>query len=1378
MLQLYSNLDDFVCQFKEGNDLLKSQFLEVKQNLEQLLDLPQKFKQVEYEVQTLKREVADLKCSPAKSQEYAKPPPFFGALERNVYFTGRTKELENLVERFFGVSDNMPESCGLIGRKANVHGICGLGGCGKSSLAFEYAWHNLERYPGGVYVVNGESDNSMRASFQKLFALFVNDLQPNHIDESKQFDQLMTVCLSWLGNVKDRWLLIVDNMDQQELSHYAWTLFLGQWKANSSGDILVTSRRNARSLCEDLDLSSDRCFELNPFALGESVEFLKKRTGLPFCREEQNQEEKELALELDGLPLALEQAAAHIKALKCPIISYLQQYRSQKWSLLNAKSVKPLTEIYSKERLAVQTTWLLNFSSIENDEKDQELGKAASFFMKMAAYLCPDSIPLEVINSGSPEIKNEYLKKRLKMPIGDKQIVDLLVRLSLFKQNLDGTLSIHRLVQETLRGCCDSEGVTHMVLSSATRILHRAFLDCKDGPYSLNPHTQMKWKDEACKNGVPFSSLLTDHSRHLEAKRWKNLSLNAFSLCWYLLEDSCLKPPFFCEETSRLFCEAAYYCYSLRMERLGNRLHQLALEVICAVEDPVSYDRDDLMKITRIPMPFVESSFLSMCLGYFPLNKELCDKTFDLHFVETPHEKLERAAKAIMSEAKDAFIRGDFHASANLYTEIVKMSGFGDNIRGNFDRIRSHFVHLGEILCSRGIAHIKMENLDIAVNDFNAATCVDIQHYRAYYWKTYALCKLVQSGKTEFTSRAQAAVAILHLMFANSKSGDIEKLRIKFPGLFVGAQYTCVSHVSQLKKLETLSVDSNSFFVIILAGGCYDLRKLVVFGGRYCFVGLPGTSVLLNCISGVCLSQGSFLFENIEFVTNQLCDSKTLESLTLTGRHRTNTSELASEAEKTPIAAIEANNVKSLVIAQCQIKGLPRYSGIVINNTQLSDEQRSVVVRSSQIKFCSGPGLQINDNTPFCHISIQCNNLHSNLYGVVIDSPSHFNLEKNYISGNNLSGVVVVGASEGKLKGNTLYDNGKHGIFLNKTNAVLEGNVCLKNLGWGVLCCGESNLDCKENVLEDNLFGGLRTLLNGKGKVSIQRCEFRGNNGPAVFPTAENELSRLELDWKQSILYSRKNELLYLSFFLEGTLPNCGSIGEFNSPVQMENKVSDVCDLHFHIVSDFCSSCSMTLQEDSEMVECSRCRIARYCSDKCSESATAVHYPVCQAILEANKYVNSVKEFCTLSSTSLYVQDNDQNSSDVFLCVIASLSLAPGLGPRNNYGDPDTFSCQVSLVACRQRNLWTWIGNPIVHRFVLTHGVHIPDRVADVKAACVLASFDHESEVTVYTHRIFPLEKVPNALNLVDETLRSFKELLTSDFEAPKVENEEVLTLS
>ena len=163
VLELSTNLDEFVCQYREQKDRLETEFLEVKQSFEQFLELPQKFEQMEHELETLKQEVADRSGNSVKRQESVKPPTFFGALDRNKYFTGRKKELESL-EKAFGDVDTEPDVRGVAGRKASVRGICGLGGCGKSSLAFEYAWRNMERYPGGVFVVNGESDDLMRAS--------------------------------------------------------------------------------------------------------------------------------------------------------------------------------------------------------------------------------------------------------------------------------------------------------------------------------------------------------------------------------------------------------------------------------------------------------------------------------------------------------------------------------------------------------------------------------------------------------------------------------------------------------------------------------------------------------------------------------------------------------------------------------------------------------------------------------------------------------------------------------------------------------------------------------------------------------------------------------------------------------------------------------------------------------------------------------------------------------------------------------------------------------------------------------------------------------------------------------------------------------------
>ena len=305
MLQLSCNLDHFVCQYKEQSDLLKSQLCEVQQNLQQ------KVEQVEHKVETLEQKFEDLSCRLVRRQESVNPPSFFGALDRNEYFTGRKKELESLDKAFEEVNTK-GAGLGCGKRKAKVHGICGLGGCGKSSLAFEYAWRNLERYSGGVYVINGESDELLRSSVQGIHGQFVYKSQPNRHEEAKQFDQLMTETLSWLGSLRHKWLLLVDNMDQKKLSSYTRKMFLGQWKNKTLGDILVTSRRSPQALCEDLDLRPENCLELDAFSVDESIEFLKKRTGLASAFDSQEEGVKELAQELDGLPLALEQAAAYV----------------------------------------------------------------------------------------------------------------------------------------------------------------------------------------------------------------------------------------------------------------------------------------------------------------------------------------------------------------------------------------------------------------------------------------------------------------------------------------------------------------------------------------------------------------------------------------------------------------------------------------------------------------------------------------------------------------------------------------------------------------------------------------------------------------------------------------------------------------------------------------------------------------------------------------------------------------------------------------------------------------------------------------------------------------------------------------------------------
>ena len=1339
-------MDDFVCQYKEQTDLLKSQLLEVQQTLQQLLQLPQKVEQVELEVETLKQEVADLSRSTMKRQESSKAPSFFGALDRNEYFVGREKELESLDKAFEEV-DTKGAGLGSGKRKAKVHGICGLGGCGKSSLAFEYAWRNLESYPGGVFVINGESDDLLRASLQGIHGQFVYKTQPNKHEEAKQFDQLMMETLSWLGNLRDKWLLLVDNMDQKKLSPYARKIFFGQWKNKTSVDILVTSRRSPQTLCKDLDLRPENCPELDAFSVDESIEFLKKRTGLASAFENQEVGVKELAQELGGLPLALEQAAAYISALKCSAQSYLEQYREQKSILLNRESAKPCSEVYSEARLAVQTTWRLNFNYIENDETDEGLGKAASFFMKIATYLSPDEIPIEILNVGTPEMDHKYLKDRLKMPIGAEQIVDLLLRFSLFKRKSDDSLSIHRLVQETLKERYSNEGETEKAFSSAIRMLHHAFLDCVGGIDFLHEfqlRVDYLKDDTVSRKDKLHHGLARLHEAKLDSRRWKILSVNAFHLVFHLLKSSCLKPDYlFREETARMFCEAAFYCYSLGMNSEGYRLQQYVFEILCAVKKSICfYKGDELMKITRVQRP-LRDPYAVMAKLMIPSVETIENANGGKGFKKgtTQTNELLEGIETIEPKAREAFSRGDYQASSDLYTDIVNLP-----IAVNQPCARP----LGTIFCNRGIANMQMKNIETALDDFNASIYADTELYRGYYWKAYALCKLVESGRTEFTSRAQAAAAVLHYKFARSRAGDIRKLQHKFQkvsGLLDRINYNFVTNVNQLKELESqLSGErnSNDSFTVILAEGKFDLNKIVLSKGCYYFVCLPGSSALLSFSRGLFLSGASFLFENVHFESSEAACStaerKGLLSITL-GKSHLIKKDVTAGSEGEHYALIEAKNVKSLVMDHCSVN-FSNGAGLLVEAHHR--QQVIVSVRSTRIQLSRGPGIVIQGGTADSHIGICDSLLHQNTYGVVMITPARFYMENNRICNNLFSGILASGGCNGGLLRNSV-KVARPAILLQGANATIEENVISQNFGWGIVCCLGSNLTCKQTTFEDNYCGGLRIMLNGRGNVLVEKCEFRKNLGPVVFPANAREICPCELQCKEMFTNPQESPFMfYLRNFLElAETDKFEYSDEFKSPLLLENRFLDVPDVLPWEPRERCSECWKDLQSVGDFIECSSCLVARYCSKQCFDTARDVHSLVCNSILEANKECQS---FRLLSNSPINAACQRQAGN--CLCVITALFRV--------FGPAESFA-RICLLTCPQRNLYTVINSEDLHIFVMIHGDLITESMMDIKAASILANFDPESDtVTVYWHRIFPVDKVPNGWNWVNRSLDLF----------------------
>ncbi|XP_060567397.1 uncharacterized protein LOC132726148, partial [Ruditapes philippinarum] len=223
-------------------------------------------------------------------------------------------------------------------------------------------------------------------------------------------DAKLGYCNTEINDVKQSMQDIYDNVSSSKkklrlLKFICQMIGLGAWRHNSNGQTIITSRREATNAEEEFYVQADDCITLDVLTEKESLHFIITRTGLQI-----NNDENAICLvhELGGLPLALEQAAAHIKALACTYKEYFNKFKEQRLKLL--KAIRPPFEL-SKERQAVQTTWQLNFDYILKQSEHEGLGNTAVTIVEILAYLYAEDIPFCVINTGTPKICDENLSQ-------------------------------------------------------------------------------------------------------------------------------------------------------------------------------------------------------------------------------------------------------------------------------------------------------------------------------------------------------------------------------------------------------------------------------------------------------------------------------------------------------------------------------------------------------------------------------------------------------------------------------------------------------------------------------------------------------------------------------------------------------------------------------------------------------------------------------------------------------------------------------------------------------------------------------------------------------------------------------------------------------
>ena len=389
-------------------------------------------------------------------------PYLFMLPDKYEWFSGRESELENL--------DSLLKSTETISEtKVQIASVCGLGGTGKTSLAAEYAHRSKDYFGGGVFWFSGENSDNFARSVEEHAVPFGT----SH-DASPYRTLLKT--LEKISAIEKPWLLVLDNMDEFDLSPNMKILLSGPWKGRvkGSGHILITTRRQPKVMGKIIrNFKKSKCLQLGCFSPEDGKLFVFKRTGL-ICDNETSAKASKLVETLGGLPLALEQACAYVSNLSCDLTEYLEHYKKFSLELLDEEDATSVTLCESPERLAVRTTWLLNFDYIKKSTK----GNIAVRFLHACAFFNPNEIQQELINPGKPPIEDEAYREYVDTPLGSSLIFKLLTDFSLFKKGKSSSLTVHHLVQEVIREELKSSDAEISSLVDAIRFLSFAFSKC------------------------------------------------------------------------------------------------------------------------------------------------------------------------------------------------------------------------------------------------------------------------------------------------------------------------------------------------------------------------------------------------------------------------------------------------------------------------------------------------------------------------------------------------------------------------------------------------------------------------------------------------------------------------------------------------------------------------------------------------------------------------------------------------------------------------------------------------------------------------------------------------------------------------------------